>query len=163
MSNRRGHHVCPDGFGEPQPQSLARLAPRRHDAPALRHLRHQPCHIRRLHDFEVGIGGISLQPPHALGGVEEGKALALSEVDDAPTVKRLCPSLLHLEVTTVSKEDDAHDAPKIVYPVRVEEVHAPPYARRRETTQKEYAGISGEEGFERMVFDFHDNEQVDFR
>ena len=120
----------------------------------------QASHVCRFHDFEEIVRGVGLQTPHAPGGVEEGETLRAAEGDDALAVERLRGVRAALEVVSVIVEEQTHDAPEVVDPVGVEEVHAPPCAGRRETAEEEGTAVGRQEGFERMAFGFHGGENV---
>ena len=54
------------------------------------------------------------------------------------------------EVVFIVEMDKADDAPEVVDPVGVIEWHAPAVGLGRETAQKQYPGVAGQERLERM-------------
>ena len=59
------------------------------------------------------------------------------------------------EVVFIVEMDEANDSPEVVDPVGVIEWHAPAVGLGRETAQKQYPGVLGQEGFKRMLLYIH--------
>lgn len=59
------------------------------------------------------------------------------------------------EVIFIIKMNYPHDAPKIINPVGVIKRHAPAMWLGRETAQKQYLGVLGQEGLKGMLLYAH--------
>ena len=62
---------------------------------------------------------------------------------------------LGLQSLLPAQEDESHDAPEVIEPVGVKEVHTPSLARWREAAKEQHARSIGQERFQRMLFDSH--------
>ena len=58
------------------------------------------------------------------------------------------------EVVLISIEDLSLDAPVIVDVIRIEEVHAPPFALWGKTAEEKHLGVLGQEGTEWVILHF---------
>ena len=121
------------------------------DGLALGELLQEQADVGRFHDFQKLVGGIVLQSADGCGGVVKGDAFLGEEGDEPSLVEGFLAG--DEEVLLVLEEEEAEDAPHVVLQVRVEEIHAPAFLLRRETSQHQQSGFGGEKGFKRMFFD----------
>ena len=107
----------------------------------------------RLQYLQMGIAGIVLQTAHPIGGIKECQSLSRSELLNAGLIEAFLSR--HYKMLHIIMENQSHDAPKIVYPVGVKEIHAPPFARRRKAAQEKDVSVLGQKGLQRMCFNSH--------
>ena len=104
-------------------------------------------------DLQERVGGIVLQAAHLACGVVERQALAGAERSNRSLIKPLLAR--EAEMVLVAEMDEPHNPPEIVDPVGVVERHAPAVLLRRETAQKQDAGVLRQERREWMLFGGH--------
>ncbi len=109
--------------------------------------------IGRFEHFQQVIAGIVVQAVDADGGVVEGQPLLGGKLHDAFLVEALFAR--HLEVALVAPVNDAHDAPEVVDPVGIKELHAPLGTGRRKTAQEQYLGSLRQKGSQWVLLDGH--------
>ena len=113
----------------------------------------QGCDVGGLDDFQKLVAGIVFQPAYLGGCVIEGQALFRCEVGDALSVEAFFS--LNLETGLVAVMDESHDAPEVVHPVGVEEVHAPACLGRRKSAEEEGVCMGWQKGLKRVVLGGH--------
>ena len=104
--------------------------------------------IGRRYYLEVGIGGVVFEAADLGGGVVECQAVLGTELAYGGLVEAFLA--YDAEVVLVVEMDKADDAPEVIDPVGVIEWHAPAVGLGRETAQKQYSGVAGQERLERM-------------
>ena len=120
----------------------------------VRNLPQQRRDVGRGNHLQEGVGGIVAEAAYRAGGVIEGEAFLRAEGADRGLVETLFAA--DAEMVLVAEVDEAHDAPEIIDPVRVEERHAPPFLLWRETPEEQDPCALRQERFERMRLDGHD-------
>ena len=117
----------------------------------MRQLRDEGGNVCGFHNLEKLVRSIVFEATDGCRGVEEGDALLPTMPDNLIEFEAFL--LLINEVILVAKEDLSLDAPVVVYPIRVKEVHAPPLSLRRKTAQEEDFRILRQERFQGMILD----------
>ena len=118
--------------------------------PALGQLAQEGRHVGFLNNFKKFVGGIVLQTVDCGGGVVEGDAYAAQKCFDLGLAEFALGGVD--KVVAVGKIKMAENAPHVVLHVGVEELHRPPFDRRRKTAQHEYTRRGGQKGLKRMSF-----------
>ena len=102
-----------------------------------------------LHDLQIFVRGIVLDPSDACRGIEEGYTPLLQEGHDAVLVE---PFLLRQhEVVQILEEAESENAPHVVDVVGIIERHAPPFLRRRERAQHQQLSMLWQKRLEGMA------------
>ena len=138
-------------------QCLRRFAARATEVMAGRYLLQQGCDIGLLDYLQVFVRRIALQADDRLRRVEDSNAFRFAESDNLFAVEHFPPDLctlyivpLSFKMRLVAKESQSDDSPHVVLRVGVEEIHAPPFFGRRETTQHQYLRVSRQKRLQRV-------------
>ena len=118
---------------------------------AQRYLRQEEGDVSFLDYFKVFVGSVAGEPTHCSGGIEDGDASFVEQVNYL-----LLPESLMLGINqtgSIVKEDKAKDFPHHIGTVRIEKVHAPTRAGRWKTAKHQQPCLRGQEGLERMGLD----------
>lgn len=103
--------------------------------------------------LEVGVGGVAFLSYHFFACIGKGE----------PYPAAICYDLFFVEGLSVGEHegifiagcDICPDAPHVVLPVGVVEIHAPPGARWRKAARHKHSGVFGQKGGDRVNFCFH--------
>ena len=118
---------------------------------ALRNAGEQGGYIGSFHYLQKGVGGVVTKATHLAGCVVERQSFGGAERPDQGLVKALFSR--HAKMLLVPKENQTHDSPEIIDPIRVVERHAPAERLGWETPKEQNPGALREEGLKGVFFD----------
>ena len=118
---------------------------------AQRYLRQEVGDVSFLNYLKVFVGSVTGEPTHCSGGIEDGDATFVEQVNYLLLSESL---MLGIDQTgSIMKEDKAKDFPHHIGTVRIEKVHAPTCLWWGKTAKHQQPCLRRQEGLERMGLD----------